>query len=197
MNDVQTKLVYRRKNVYIDKDFQTKFILKFCGLVAIGAGLTIIALYVLSLQSTSVSFVNARVKVMTTADFILPLLIQTVFIVTGAVSVGAAAVTMIVSHKIAGPLFRFKQTFRELAAGNFTNEVRLRQGDQLTDVAGDFNQMITVLRARLTETRQALAGLKADIALIGELNGKDVQKKSPDLDSKVQVLEKSLEFFRI
>ena len=198
MNDVQTKQVYRRKNVYIDKEFQTKFILKFCGLVAIGAGLTIIALYVLSLQSTSVSFVNARVKVMTTADFILPLLIQTVFIVTGAVSVGAAAVTLIVSHKIAGPLFRFKQTFRELAAGNFTNEVRLRQGDQLTEVAGDFNLMITVLRARLTEARQALAGLKADIASIGEPQGDDVQKKKIlGLQEKVQALEQSLAFFRI
>jgi nitrogen fixation/metabolism regulation signal transduction histidine kinase len=127
----QAKSTHRRRNVYIDKDFQNRFIFKFCALVAVGAGLTIGLLYLWSMQSTTVSFVQAKVKVMTTADFILPVMIQTVLIVMGFVSLASIAVTLIVSHKIAGPLFRFRQTFKDLASGNFSSQVRLRKGDQL------------------------------------------------------------------
>ena len=194
----QAKTTHRRRNVYIDKDFQTRFILKFCALVAVGAGLTIGFLYFLSMQSTTVSFVQAKVKVMTTADFILPVLVQTVFIVMGFVSVASIAVTLIVSHKIAGPLFRFKQTFKELAVGNFTNNVRLRKGDQLVEVADDFNQMISILRVKIIESKRALALLKADVDAIGEFNVEDTKRKMfHDLQQKVRDLEKALEFFKI
>jgi methyl-accepting chemotaxis protein len=198
MKHEQARSKYCRKNVYIDKDFQTRFILKFCALVALGAGLTIGLLYLLSLQSTTVSFVQAKVKVMTTADFILPVLVQTVLVVMGLVSIASIAVTLIVSHKIAGPLFRFKQTFRELANGNFSNQVRLRKGDQLIEVADDFNQMITVVRARLIEAKKALALVQADINAIGEFNVEDAKRKMfHDLEQKVRDLEKALEFFKI
>ena len=194
--DQQTKPSYRRRNVYIDKDFQTRFIVKFCALVAAGTGLAIFVLYTMAQQATTVSFIDARVKVMTTADFLLPLMIQTLFIVMGFVSVGAIVVTLFVSHKIAGPLFRFKQTFKELAEGNFTNQVRLRKGDQLVEVAGDFNHMITVVRAQLMEAKKALAELKLDMEAIGEFNVEDAKrKKFLDLQHKVQEMEKALEFF--
>ena len=132
---------YKRRNFYIDKDFQTKFILKFCGLVAGGALLTICLLYVFAQCATTVAIVNARVTVASAADYILPLLVQTVVITTIIVGIAAGAVTLFVSHKIAGPLFRFKQTLKELSAGNFTNQVRLRKGDQLTDLQEEFNNM--------------------------------------------------------
>ena len=193
-----SKSTHRRRNVYIDKDFQTRFILKFCALVAVGAGFTIAFLYLLSMQSTTVSFVQAKVKVMTTADFLLPVMIQTVLIVMGFVSLASIGVTLIVSHKIAGPLFRFKQTFKELAGGNFSNQVRLRNGDQLAEVAGDFNQMITVVRARLIDAKKALALVQLDIDAIGEFNVEDAKRKMfHDLQQKVRDLEKALEFFKI
>jgi methyl-accepting chemotaxis protein len=198
MNQAQAKPSYRRTNVYIDKEFQMKFILKFCGVVAAGAGVTILLLYLLSQQSTSVSFVQARVKVMTTADFILPLLIQTVLIVMAVVGVASIGVTLIVSHKIAGPLFRFKQTFKELSSGNFTNQVRLRKGDQLLEVAGDFNHMISIVREKLLQANTQLAGIKADIDAIGEFNIDDAKRKRfHELQFKVQELEKAMKFFKL
>jgi methyl-accepting chemotaxis protein len=198
MAQERAKTVHCRRNVYIDKDFQSRFILKFCALVAVGAGLTIGILYLLSMQSTTVSFVQAKVKVMTTADFILPVMIQTVLIVMGFVSLASIAVTLIVSHKIAGPLFRFKQTFKELAGGNFSNQVRLRRGDQLVEVADDFNQMITVVRGKLIDAKKALVLVQADMNAIGEFNVEDSKRRAfHDLEHKVRDLEKALEFFKI
>lgn len=198
MNQEQAMAKYRRKNIYIDKDFQTRFILKFCALVGAGALLTIGLLYLLSMQSTTVSFVQARVKVMTTADFLLPVMVQTVLIVAFLVSLVSIGVTLLVSHKIAGPLFRFKQTLRELGRGNFSNQVRLRKGDQLAEIADDFNQMISVIRVRLIEAKRALALVQVDIDTIGEFNVEDNKRKLfHDLQQKVRDLEKALEFFRL
>ncbi|NLE64521.1 MAG: methyl-accepting chemotaxis protein [Elusimicrobia bacterium] len=192
-----TSKVYKRRQYFIDKDFQSGFILKFLGVVAAGSGLTVILLYLFSLHSTTVAFVNARVTVMTTADFLVPILLQTMAVVTVLVSLGAAVVMVFVSHKIAGPLYRFKQTFRELGNGNFTNQVRLRKGDQLHEVASDFNQMITALRNQIHAIDAALTDVRSAMEAIGEYNVEDNKRKHfLELRQKVQELERAASFFK-
>ncbi len=188
---------FQRRNFYIDKNFQTKFIVKFCTLVAGGAGLTILALYMLTRLSTTVSIVKSRVVVMTTADFLLPVLIQTVILVMIAVGIATIVFTLIVSHKIAGPLFRFKQSFKELAQGNFSNQVRLRKGDQLHEVATEFNQMINAVRDQIREANLAAQSIRNDVEAIGEFNIEDQKRhKFLEVKQKLEALEKALRFFK-
>ncbi len=188
---------YKRKNYFIDTRFQTRFILKFSALVVLGAGVTMLLLYLFSQNSTTVAFVKARVSVMTTADFLFPLLLQTVAVVTVLVGGAAVGVMLFVSHKIAGPLFRFKQTFRELAAGNFSNQVKLRKDDQLAEVAADFNDMISTVRARLIAAHAALDGVQEELRAIGEENvGEGQRKHFAELKQKVKELERAIIFFR-
>lgn len=188
---------YRRKNYFIDKSFQSDFILRFCGIVAFGALLSILVLYFLASHSTTVGFVKARVTVMTTADFIFPLLVQTMMIVTVFVGLATIVVTLFVSHKIAGPLYRFKQTFQELAHGNFTDQVRLRKGDQLHEVAGDFNKMISVVRDKVKEIRALQKAAVTELDLVGEYNIDDAKRHHfLELRKKLQELERAMDFFR-
>jgi methyl-accepting chemotaxis protein len=188
---------YSRRNYYIDKDFQAKFIMKFCGLVALGAVVTMALLYLLARETTTVAIVHSRITVQTTADFLLPLMIQTVIIVTVIVSLAAAAVTLFVSHKIAGPLYRFKQTFRELALGNWSNQVRLRKGDQLVEVASEFNQMITSVRGQILASRSNIESAKADLDAISEFNVEDGKRHQfMALKKKLQDASQAINFFR-
>lgn len=188
---------FRRRNYYIDKDFQKSFILKFCALVAAGAGLMILILYLLTRLSTTVSIVKSRVVVMTTADFLLPLLLQTVVIVTIAVGITTAIFTLIISHKIAGPLYRFKQTFKELSQGNFSSQVRLRKDDQLHEVATEFNQMINAVRNQIHEANLAAKSIKDALDEIGEFNIEDQKRrKFTEIKIEIQELEKALRFFK-
>ena len=197
MSQEASAKAYKRKNYFIDKKFQTRFILKFSALVALGAGITMLFLYLFSQSSTTVAFVKARVSVMTTADFLFPLLLQTVAIVTVLVGFAAMGVMLFVSHKIAGPLFRFKQTFRELSLGNFSNQVKLRKDDQLAEVATDFNQMITSVRAQVHAANVALSAIKDEIEIIGEFNISDAKRKNfLELKQKVKELERAILFFR-
>jgi len=46
------------------------------------------------------------------------------------------------SHKMAGPVYRFEQTCKAIAKGDFSQRVHLRQGDYFTQLQDDFNAMM-------------------------------------------------------
>jgi len=191
------RVIQKRRIYFIEKRFQTNFILKFCVLVAIGGLLTIGILYFLAMRSTTVSFVNSRVVVRTTADFILPILIQTVAIVTVLVGLATIVVTLFVSHKIAGPLYRFKKVMQALAEGNFSDDFRIRHLDQLQDLADVFNVMISKIRTELKTLKDNFRSLKEKLDNISE--HEIAEHKRPylgDLKRIAEEVEKIIHYFK-
>jgi len=145
----------QRRNYYIDKDFQTKFILKFCSLVALGSLLTVALIYWLARHSTTVGIAQGRVAVHSTAEYLLPLLLQTVFVELVIVSLAAIAMTLFVSHKIAGPLHRFKMMLAKLGDGDFSSSMKLRDGDQLQQVAVAYNEAVEKINGKIKTAKNA------------------------------------------
>ena len=119
MNKPELQNRRKRRILFIDKKFQARFIVNFCSLVAIGGVVITGLLYLLTMRSNTVSFVNSRVVVQSTADFLLPLLVQTVCIVMIIIGLFTVVVTLLVSHKIAGPLYRLKKVINTLGEGDF------------------------------------------------------------------------------
>lgn len=188
---------YRRANYFIDKKFQTKFIAKFSLLVLAGGLVTIALLYFLGLESKTVAILNSRVVAMTTSDFILPLLIQTVITVTIIVGITAGILTLLVSHKISGPLYRFKKVMQELEQGNFSSQFYIRSADQFHGLADEINSMIrntkqeiSVLKSKVISLRQKMEGL----------NENDLpENKRPSLMELKRIteeLDKALRYFK-
>lgn len=187
----------RRKNYFIEKEFQTKFILKFCGLVVIGGLLFIGILYFLVMQSTTVSIVNSRVIVRTTADFILPVLIQTVVIVTIIVSLATIAVTLFISHKIAGPLYRFKKVLQELESGDFSSDFSIRHFDQLQELARMFNTMIKKIRGELKQLKDNSISLKDKLESLSEYEVSEMKRPIlTELKKISEELNKLMRYFK-
>jgi signal transduction histidine kinase len=190
-------LPYKRKNYYIDKDFQTKFIARFCFIVIVGSVLTLALVYYLARLSTTVAIVHSRVTVMSTSDFILPLLIQTVIVVTVVVSLMAMVMLLFASHKMAGPIYRFKQTFKDLTKGDFSRDVRLRAGDQWQDLAAEINQFISVMRSRSKVNQDQWALLKSNIERLNALAINDQQRQELELIKKtIQRLDETINFIK-
>ncbi len=50
--------------------------------------------------------------------------------------------TVFLSHKVAGPLYRFKKVFEELNEGNLTLRVRLRKDDRAQELVPEMNKFI-------------------------------------------------------
>jgi len=51
-----------------------------------------------------------------------------------------AFLTIFISHKIAGPVYRFQKFTEEMRQGIYTTKIYLRRGDELTDLATGFNE---------------------------------------------------------
>lgn len=61
-------------------------------------------------------------------------------------SVVAAYAVLYQSHKIAGPLFRFKAICKDITQGNYQPLSHLRKSDQLIDLASSFQEMLQALK---------------------------------------------------
>lgn len=158
----------KRRIYFIEKSFQARFILKFCVIVACGGLLTIGIIYFFAKQSTTVSFVDSRAVVKSTADFLMPILLQTVIIVMIFVSLATIAVTLFVSHKMAGPLYRFKEVMDALGEGDFLSDFKIRKPDQLQDFAVAFNDMIKKMREQINTLKEASQTLQKKLDSISE-----------------------------
>jgi methyl-accepting chemotaxis protein len=154
MSQTKTPRPYRRRNYYIDKEFQTKFIIKFWLIVAIGSLFTIAAMYWLAQSTTTVGIMDGRIAVHTTAEYLLPLMVQTVSIELLIVSIFTIIMTLFISHKIAGPLYRLKITMKALGDGNL-KPMRLRQDDQLKEVAVSYNEAIVNLNDKIRKIKDS------------------------------------------
>ncbi len=173
---------------FIEKSFKTKFILRFCALVAAGGLLTIGIIYILAMRSTTVSVVHSRVIVETTADYLLPILIQTVLIVMIFVSLGVMAVTLFVSHKLSGPLYRFKEVMDAFGDGEYLSDFNIRELDQLQDFAAAFNEMINKLGGHINELKDSGISLQEKLASIAE--GDIAEQKRQSLKELKETAEK-------
>ena len=51
-------------------------------------------------------------------------------------------ISAVLSHKMAGPIYRFEQTCKAIAKGDFSQRVHLRKGDQFIELQDEFNKMM-------------------------------------------------------
>jgi hypothetical protein len=77
-------------------------------------------------------------------------------LMTGLSAFFAIVVGLYFSHKLAGPLYRFKLELGRIAAGHDPRPLRLRQGDDFQDVAEELNRALAQLRCAEGELRQRL-----------------------------------------
>ncbi len=172
----QNKNPYRR-HYFIKKEFQSKFILKFCLIILAGVLISTGLLFLFSQGTLTSSFHQSRLVIKNTAVAILPAVICTNLITLGLISLATIVVTLFVSHKIAGPLFRFEKEIKEIGQGDLTKKIGLRKEDQITNMAESLNKMTASLHEKVLDIRTGVEHLiesaskqNASQGLIEELN---------------------------
>ena len=57
--------------------------------------------------------------------------------------------TIYFSHKVAGPVYRFEKVCHNMIEGNYKDQIHLRRGDEMQNLATLLNEVIRVTRERL------------------------------------------------
>jgi len=190
MSRIQSK----RKQHFIDKSFQSKFILKFCAIVIISSLLIGGLMFLLSQDSTTVAIENTQVVVKRTADFILPIMVGTLLIVTLFSAATMIVITLLTSHKIAGPLYRLKQEIDTLKDADLTRNFNIRAKDQLQALAKSLNDMSDSLRSKHRDLKNKCS------VLITYLKNKDFRiqpEQKEEFSKMLQEIEEVLNYFKV
>ena len=154
----------RRHQRYIKHSFQRRFIAQVGLLMVLGCAAFGAVLYLYGTRTITTAFVHSKLRVMSTGEFLLPALAICTLAVAGAVAVLAAGRLLFLSHRIAGPLYRFEQTAQAIGNGDLSGEVRLRDGDELQDLARSMGGMVSDLRARVQQIREQTQRLQEILA---------------------------------
>ncbi len=156
---------HQRRHYLIDRAFQGRFIAWMVGLVALSGILSGLLLYLLlgsDLASQGRSLHLSLEKVM--AGLGLTIVLGNM-LATALIGATAAWMVLHLSHRIAGPLYRLRRLFREVAAGNYEVDTTLRDDDQLQELAAEFAEMTAALRQREERRREAV---ERCLALLGQ-----------------------------
>ena len=76
---------------------------------------------------------------------------------------GLTAHSVLVSHRIAGPLYQFRRLFGELRDGHVRVRTTLRKRDYLRKEATAFNEMVASIEARTAALHTQAAGLETGV----------------------------------
>src|SRR3989304_8805663 len=136
-----------RKHFFINKKLQLKYIILTMSLLVLFTLIllsVIIAPYVIALFSDiPLSRQNEA------AAFLLTLHNNSIWVGTSLTILLFGILSIFITHKIAGPLVRFERLAESISDGNMTIRVKLRKGDDLHELAEDFNQMADKLESLL------------------------------------------------
>jgi methyl-accepting chemotaxis protein len=190
----------KRRNYYIEKKFQTKYLLLTLLLLLTYTSIFVIILfapYILTLYFDNPLAEKAE------ASRVLLILHRKVWPAIGVVILLFGALSIFISHKIAGPLHRLKKSLSLITEGNLDVKVKLRKGDDLKDLAEHVNILVEELRTVVNAFRidydllsDYILEIERDIKanVFTEESGRKIIKK---VQNSRKNIEAALEKFKI
>jgi len=107
--------------------------------------------------------------------------------------------SLFVSHRICGPLYRFRMVFKALAGGNLDIRANIRKHDYLHTDARALNQMIESLATRIHGLEEQAQHLKDDTAQLKDAVNSgakaEAQKALARVESRLEGLRGQVAYF--
>jgi methyl-accepting chemotaxis protein len=189
----------RRKRYIVDKRLQYR-LLMYNGIyllviiLAIGAGLVLPLALELSNPDLSLAQKGEAVsKILYLQSRLSPILLIVILILI--------AHSVVVSHRIAGPLYRFRSTFNQVAQGDLSRVTRIRKGDFLLNEQAKIEEMIEALRSRLHHIKNEHAVMERSLQSLAEYplgaSNEELAALIAQLKEDNSRLKKELEYFRL
>lgn len=179
----------RRTRLFIARRFQIRYI----GLILIFIFLTAILTGYTVYMTTWVMFGEKLARVYPQGlllDIIknvnMALLLRLVFL--GLIVI---LVALVLSNRIAGPIFRIQRFLRRVSRGNYENRLILREKDELQDLAESLNRLVSKLSQERNKRQKRIDTAKQEVDKIVAQVKVDAYNKK-DLLKKIMILKEDL-----
>ncbi len=109
--------------------------------------------------------------------------------------------SIVVSHRIAGPIYRIRKVLKSVGDGDFSIWVNLRMGDYMTKEANVINAMNEALSEKIRYLQrecQAVAMVATELGQsVDRFFPDEVKQKMDELDARLSELESGLGRFKL
>ncbi len=106
-------------------------------------------------------------------------------------------ISLYVSHRFAGPIYRFEKSCQSLGAGDLTHRVSLRIGDELMELQEEFNGMAASLQSLLQKDRNLARRLSERVEDIAKHLPSDARNLCDDLKALRIELDHLTQSFKV
>lgn len=160
--------VIRRRIVLIDHRFQLRMAAAFIALQIALTGLFAFALYLFMDSEIHADLASAHASYQSLSQMLLPIVvILAVFSVFLSVVLSTVFVVLL-SHKIAGPMYRFRAVLEALAARKFESFRSIRPDDQLGELASSLDKAVATVKRDVEDIRLEVSRARSDL-LAGQI----------------------------
>ncbi|MEF3279528.1 MAG: methyl-accepting chemotaxis protein [Elusimicrobiota bacterium] len=174
---MENKQQFQRKTIIVKGNLQYRymFIISFTSLVAF----MLVALDILWSVHKVVTLHPAMIPLLDEIFSNIPIMMFKLLIYIFIVIIASA----VISHKIAGPIYKFEKSCQKIAEGDLTHRVYLRKGDSLIELQDAFNNMMEKLHyiIKVNENfRKELKDKNIELEKIEKID-KEIKEKIGDL----------------
>lgn len=143
--------------------FSYSFQARYCLVMIIGSSLSSLLLYLTLDRGLGGSYFESLLTLNALEENIPTYLAVTFAIQLGLIVLITFIIHLFVSHKIAGPVYRYELTLASLLKNDFRNDVRTRTGDQLKPMVDALNRYIEANRRVYATSQQLVDELKLQL----------------------------------
>jgi methyl-accepting chemotaxis protein len=175
---------FKRINYFIDKEFQGRYIFNYFLLATIGSLLFIGIFSFFSSNTLTIIYDNYNLQLGLTPGILFKRILsaQWLFIILGGGLV--VIVTLFLTHRIAGPFFRFEKALDGMIEGDISNKIILRRKDEGKELAQKINAFNYILGDKLS----LMESFNSNIAISSLRLKKALEESDADIGNLVPLL---------
>lgn len=172
----------------IRPDFSAKFQVKYCLVMTAGSVLTTLILYLYLDRGLGESYFESLVTLSNLEQALPSALLISFVIQLILILLLSVGINLFVSHKIAGPVYRYEHLLNCIRKGDLRNDVRTRDNDQLKSMVTSLNGLLGTVR-RLYASLHAVQGeLDRDLERISRAEKGDFEALRRQIDETRRLL---------
>lgn len=149
---------YARRNFFVNREMQGKLIFYYFLLAFITVGFFMMVVTFIMSDQFSIAYNNHHIVVEKSTYTMIRNMLQANWIVMVTGGVVLSLIIMLITHRIAGPLYRFSKTLDAMLRKDLSHNICLRARDEAKPIAGQINEFNLMLSRDLARM-ETLRGL--------------------------------------
>jgi methyl-accepting chemotaxis protein len=181
---------YKRRNFFIKKELQGRYILSFFIFVIFGSVLYASIFSMLSADSMTIVYKDNNLTLGQTPAILLAEMLKANWILILSGGVLGVIVAMFLSHRVAGPIFNLERSISRMAGGDLSVDVRLREKDEGKELAAGLNELrgrlVADIRSMIALTDAVDVNLKRAAAASGQEEARAIVGETKTINEKLK-----------